>query len=296
MGETYRGSATPIAEQRTDQMIVVISISLVLVLVVGGFVVAANLCGSQSQSPTDDDQEDIVMDCFDSAETAQLRTLREPVFVMESESGSWGPLDTEQGYIDFYDEVIPSELPLCLNNETMANWYVEVFVFGGYKPWEFGSYIDVWQKGVYQGRICVQWTHVRDGPCCASDYWRATFFVRQDICLESNKYPDVTPWDINYPPGDRIPGKYVTLEIMTYWTGCHPGDEPSQDFTIIHSHSNQAFSKRFILTLQTHILSIHLDPEQSVWYYTQTALVQHIFEIKNVQRRSDNRKNTISNI
>jgi hypothetical protein len=22
---------------------------------------------------------------------------------------------------------------------------------------------------------------------------------------------------------------------MTYWTGCVPGEEPSQDFTIIHS-------------------------------------------------------------
>jgi len=271
MGETYRGSATPLTDERTDQMILVISIGLVFALAVGGFIVAAQNLGDQDQCPAVDIQE-IDLDYFDPVETAQPQFLRESSFVMESESGCWGPLCTEQGYIEFYDEYIPSELPLCITNEFLADWYVDVFVFGGYKPWELGSYIDVWQKGEYQGRICVMWTHIGDGPCCASDYYRATFYVVEDICLESNQYPDVYPWEINYPEGQQtIPGKCVMLEIMTYWTGCVPGEEPSQDFTIIHSHSYRAFSECLILTLQTNnptirnTQTIHPNIARTVW-------------------------------
>ncbi|MFX1606444.1 MAG: hypothetical protein ACFFDD_11095, partial [Promethearchaeota archaeon] len=85
MGETYRGSATPLTRQRTDQMILLISIGIVLALAVGGFVVAVNSYGDQNTSPLDDPQK-IVMDCFDPAESAQLQSLREPGFVWESES------------------------------------------------------------------------------------------------------------------------------------------------------------------------------------------------------------------
>jgi hypothetical protein len=196
------------------------------------------------------------MEDFDLDEIAQLRTLREPDFVMESESGCWGPLCTEQGWIEITDENLPDELALCINNEYLREWYVDVLVFGGYNPWETGGYIDVWQKGEFQGRINIFWTHIGDGPCCAYDYWRATFYVCEDICLESNQYPDVYPWDINWPDGqETIPGKCVMFEIMTYWTGCVPGEEPSQDFTIIHSQSCWVLSKRFILNLKTNIFS-----------------------------------------
>jgi hypothetical protein len=263
MGESYGDSATPSTERRTTRMILIISIGLVFALTVGGFVVAANNLGNQDQDPVIDVQE-IDLDYFDSAEIAQSLFLREPSFVMESESGNWGPLCTEQGYIEFAGEYLPDVLPLCITNEFLADWYVDVLVYGGYKPWEMGSYIDVWQKGDYQGRICVVWTHIADGPCCAYDYYRATFYVMEDICLESNQYPDVYPWDINFPDGqDTIPGKCVMFEIMTYWTGCVPGEEPSQDFTIIHSHSQRAFSKWFILTLQTKHPTIQDNPNHT---------------------------------
>jgi hypothetical protein len=271
-------------------MIVVISIALVFVLVVGGFVVAANLRGGQNQSPTDDDQENIVIDHFDPVETAQLQTLREPDFVMESESSCWGPLCTEQGSIDFYGENIPNCLPLCITNNTLAGYYVDVVVYGGYTPWEFGSYIDVWQKGENKGTIYVQWTPVTGtGDCCAT-FYRATFYVEDDFCLESSQYPAVNaPWAISHSPGDTIPGKEVCLRIHTQWTGCRPHEQPSQDFTIIHSHSYQAFSKWIILAVKTRIPYIHLYPAQSVWCDIKTTLVYNIFELKNVQRRSDNK-------
>jgi len=237
MGDTFRGAAIPLTEQRTDRMILIISLGIVFALAVGGFTMAANSLGDQNKSPIDDPQR-IVLDSFDLAETAQPQTLRELSFVMESESGCWGPMSTEQGWIEFYDEYIPGELPLCLNNETLRGWYVDVYVYGGYNPWELGGYIDVWQKGYNQGRIKVLWTHMGDGPCCAYDYWRATFYVNEPVCLESSQYPDVSPWAIHYPDGqETIPGKSVCLQIMTYWTGCVPHEVPSQDFTIIHSHS-----------------------------------------------------------
>ncbi len=215
-------------------MILIISVGIVFILAVGGFVMAVNWYEDQDRSPINDPQK-VVLDNLVPAETAQPQSLEELGFVIESESGCWGPLCTEKGSIDFDTVNLPSELPLCLTNQYLSQWYVDVFVVGGYNPWLAGGYIDVWQKGDNKGRINIVWTHLADGPCCSSDYWRATFYVDQEICLESNKYPDVDlPWVIDWPDGQyTIPGKCVTFDIVTYWTGCEPGTQPSQDFTII---------------------------------------------------------------
>ena len=239
MGETFRGAAISPTNQRTDQMILIISVGIVFALVVGGFVMAANSLGDQDHSLIDDPQK-IVLDNFDLAETAQPQTLRELDFVMESESGCWGPIDTEKGYIDFYGEYLPDLMPLCVNNVTLSGWYVDVVVLGGYKPWETGGYIRVCQKFDFMGTINILWTpiEVAGGDCCV-DYYRATFYVEDNFCLESNRYPDVTlPWRIDQADPDTIPDKEVCLKIKTFWTGCRPHEQPSQDFTIIHSHSS----------------------------------------------------------
>jgi hypothetical protein len=234
MGDTFRGAAKPLTEERTDHMILILSIGLVFALAVGGFVIAANSLGDHNQSPIDDPMM-AILDDFDLAETAQPCSLSE-IFVMESESGCWGGLNTMQGTIDFAGDNLPEVLPLCIDNAYLAEWYVDVLVYGGYNPWEMGGYIDVWQKCEYKGTIDITWTWMGKGECCAYDYWRATFSTDDRICLESNQYPDVAPWSIDYPAGQNtIPGKCVYFHIMTYWTGCVPGEEPSQDFTIIHS-------------------------------------------------------------
>jgi len=220
-------------------MILVISIGIVFTLAVGGFAIAANNLGDQNQSSLDNRQT-TVLDNFDLVENAQLQSLRELSFVMESESGCWGPLSTEQGYIDFYADYLPTELPLCIDNMTLSGWYVDVMVLGGYKPWTTGGYINVIQKYDYMGTINILWTpiQVAGGPCCV-DYYRATFYVEADFCLESNQYPDVNlPWQIDHEDPETIPEKDVCLSITTYWTGCIPHETPSQDFTIIHSHSS----------------------------------------------------------
>ena len=127
MGDTYRGTATSLTEQRTNRMILILSIGIVFTLAVGGFVVV-NSYGDQNQSPLDNPQK-MVLDNFAPAETAQLQALREPDFVMESESSCWGPLCTAQGSIDFYADNIDGCLPLCINNSTLAGYYVDVVVY-----------------------------------------------------------------------------------------------------------------------------------------------------------------------
>jgi hypothetical protein len=252
---------------------------MVCALAVGGFVMAANIYGDQDHSRPDDVQK-IVTDYFDPAETAQLQTLREPDFVMESESSCWGPFYTEQGSIDFYDMNLPEDyLPLCINSGTLDGYWVDVIVYGGYTPAEFASYIDVYQKDEYKGRINVHWLEsTGTGDCCAT-FFHAVFYVDIPFCLDSSQYPAVNaPWTIDQTPGDLIPDKEVCLRIHTEWSGCVYGGD--QDFTIIHSHSHQAFSKCIILTLKTHTLCKHLKHKQSVWCYNQTALVQDIFEPK----------------
>jgi hypothetical protein len=281
MGETSRGAATSLTEERINHMIILVSIGILFTLAVGGFVMAANSLGDQKQQSPIDDPQKIVLDNFDLAETAQLQALREPDFVMESESGCWGPMCTEQGSIDFYAENLPTCLPLCITNQTLAGYFVDVVVYGGYKPWAFGSYIDVCQKGDHY-TIYIQWTEIAGtGGCCAT-FYEATFYVLDDFCLESSQYPAVcAPWDINQTPGDTIPLKEVWLHIYTQWTGCRPHEMPSQDFTIIHSQSYQAFSKQIILTVKTRIPYIHLKHKQSIWCYNQTALVYGSFLNRN---------------
>jgi hypothetical protein len=280
MGDTYRGAATSLTEQRTNRMILILSIGIVFTLAVGGFVVA-NSYGNQKQSPIDNPQKMVLDSRFDLAETAQLQTLREPDFVMESESSCWGPFYTEQGSIDFYDMNLPVDyLPLCINSGTLDGYWIDVIVYGGYTPAEFASYIDVYQKDEYKGTINVHWLEsTGTGDCCAT-FFHAVFYVDNPFCLDSSQYPAVNaPWTIDQTPGDLIPDKEVCLKIHTEWSGCtHGGD---QDFTIIHSHSHQAFSKCIILALKTNTFCKHLDRKQSVWCYNQTALVYGSFLNRN---------------
>ena len=234
MSDTFRGTAISLTEQRTDHMILILSLGIVFALAVGGFVMAGNTLGGQNTSSIDDPQEMVVMDNFDPAENAQLQALRELSFVMESESGCWGPMGTEQGYIMEDDMNIPALLPLCLNNDTMTGWYIDFLIYGGYTPW--GGCIAVLQKADFKGTVGIEWNLMFEGDC-GLDTWRATFYTYRDISLDSNQYPDVTPFCLSFPDGqDTIPGKDVYFGFTTDWTGCVPGN--NQDFTIIHSHSS----------------------------------------------------------
>jgi len=133
MGVASRGAAISRTEERTDRMILIVSIGILVTLAVGGIVMATNSYGDQNRSPIGDLHKTI-LDGFGPVETAQPQSLREDYFVSESESGCWGPLCTEQGSIkiDYYN--IPEVLPLCIDSAYLQEWYVDVLVYGGYNP------------------------------------------------------------------------------------------------------------------------------------------------------------------
>lgn len=238
MRDAFSGSAVSPTENDNKKNLNLICIGLILALAVGSLTVATDAFGEKTDptievgSPLCENASSSGIDVPSSSIMHTHETTG--VTPAESECGCWGPLDTEKGWIDYGDYYIPDELALCIDNDYLAQWYVDVWVYGGYNPWEVGGYIEVYQKGMMVGVINIAWTWMQKGECCAYDMWRATFWLDDPICLESNQYPDVDPWRIDWPDGQRtIPGKEVYLHIMTYWTGCVPGEEPSQDFTII---------------------------------------------------------------
>ena len=244
MGDTSRGAATSLTEQRTNQMILLISIGIVFTLAVGGFAIAANYLGDQDQSPIDN-QQTTVLDNFDLVETANLQTEREIDFVLGSESGEQ-VYDTETGTITILDYNFPSgPLPLCLTSDIIDTWFFNISVTGGYEL--VCGHIDVWQKGVIVGTIYLDWVS-RHGERCCIEYWYITFHSN-DICLESNQYPEViAPFDLS-APFNTIPGKEVTFDLDTCWCGCC---EPDQHFTITPTHLFLSFSRCLILSPMIH--------------------------------------------
>ena len=232
LGDTSRGAAISLTEERTNRMILLISIGIVFTLTVGGFVIAANHLGDQDQYLCDDSigiSQSTILDNFDLVETAQLQNSREIEFVLGSESGEQ-VFDTETGYIEVLDYYYPDVMPLCLTQAEMDKWYVNLLVVGGYEL--VCGYIDVYQKGENVGTIYLDW-YTEHGEMCCMDYWYITFHG-DDICLDSNQYPEVyAPFEF-CAPFDEIPGKEVTFDLYTCWSGCH---EPDQHFTITPTQS-----------------------------------------------------------
>ena len=227
MGETFRGSATQLTDERIDHMMMVLTIGIIFTLAVGGFIVAANSFGDQDHRPNDDPQK-VILDSFVPVETAQPQTSRELAFVKETESGCWGPFNTEKGWIMWDGYYFPDELPLCITNDTIANWYIYALSYGGYEP--YGGYMNVYQKYEYKGTIYFEWADAGKGnfDCCTYNWYLATFYVTDNFCLDSNQYPDASGLT------GYIPDKEVCFSFETWWTGC--GHE-SQHFTVIHSQS-----------------------------------------------------------
>ncbi|RLI54817.1 MAG: hypothetical protein DRP09_11785 [Candidatus Thorarchaeota archaeon] len=234
MSDTRSGTAVPPADLTHFDRTHMICIGLILALAVGSMAVLVNA----GNNPGDPDLGVLAHTDTGLVPTGGIEVSSTGVeidaVVAESDCGCLGPFDTEQGWIEIDRYNIPDELALCIDSEYLAQWYVDVWVYGGYKPWTTGSYIEVYQKGEMVGVINVSWTWVEKGECCVYDRWEATFWLDDPICLESNQYPDVAPWCIDWPDGqDTIPGKEVYMRAYTFWTGCTPGEEPSQDFTII---------------------------------------------------------------
>ncbi|MFX0066105.1 MAG: hypothetical protein ACFFC7_28395 [Candidatus Hermodarchaeota archaeon] len=152
-------------------------------------------------------------------------TARTDAIVPISEWGCLEDLVVEQGYILADGGYIDCPLPIHMNDEAIADWFLIFISHGGYEP--FGGVVYLFQKGEMYC-IGVEWTYL--GYCDCHDYYMATFFVYEDFVLDSSFYPYVDSWFSICDEG-LIPGKEVDMCFVLDWTGCSP--ENNQDFTIL---------------------------------------------------------------
>jgi hypothetical protein len=153
--------------------------------------------------------------------TSTARTAFVPI-------SEWGCLEdwvVEQGYIQVIDGYIDYPLPIHMNDEAIADWYLVFASHGGYEP--FGGVVYLFQKGEMYC-IGVEWEYLGYREC--HDYYMATFFVCEPFTLDSSFYPYVDQWFSICDEG-LIPGKEVDMCFVLDWTGCSP--ENNQDFTIL---------------------------------------------------------------
>ena len=231
MGDTLRGSAiSPAEKTRHMYLICMICMSLVLALTVGGTIAVTNALEAPGYTDSEPAGTGPPQDAMDEVASASLSTSRTYDLVLGSETGRLGPFDTEVGTIEVMSYYYPDILPLCLTEEELRGWYVNLFITGGYEL--VCGYVDVWQKGEVVGRIMLDWTREK-GEICTTEYWYITFHT-DGIFLDSNRYPDVCdPFEL-WAPYEKIPDKEVYFDIMTCWQGC---SQPDQSFAIISAHS-----------------------------------------------------------
>jgi hypothetical protein len=165
--------------------------------------------------------------------------LRANEIVLVSESKYLQGLDTVQGTITALDGYMQNPLPLCINNGTLASWYANFEVIGGYTPND-GSICVFQGKEHYQGTIYLSWKYDGAAASCG-ELWTVNFYVKTDFTLASNQYPQVIgdPMIVT-PDHGTIPGKAVDLCITTKWSGCV--DTNKQGFTIISAQMSLVLS------------------------------------------------------
>jgi hypothetical protein len=170
-------------------------------------------------------------------------------------------LDTEQGYIKVIDKYFDYPLPLHLSEEEINDWYVELEVRGGHDPLD--GYIDIYQgKEGYKGRLWMEWNYLGLRPSWF-EFWNVTFKPEGDIFLDSNVYPEFDNDWFSIDKEGEIPGKDVSFDVWTLWTGC---GEDDQHFEIIlvqslcfqNPHSRNKFELPFEI-LFIKILRLQLD-------------------------------------
>lgn len=145
--------------------------------------------------------------------------------------------DTDLGTIDIYNYNLPTTVPVCIDDDTVADWLIQVNVTGGYIPYD--GYVKLYQykEGFCEiGKIKLVWTPDETG-CCWQTY-NVTFDVIGCIHVDSNHFPwrdDANGWflDPKAPNADYTLGKEVTLKLVTKWKGC---DDEYQKFEIILAH------------------------------------------------------------
>jgi hypothetical protein len=222
-----------------------IAIALFLGLAVGGLAVGRNVAIDQAQQVhagqphyvgaqgnAHDFNNNIVQALGGGSSQASGTDEIVPV----SDCKDLGCHDTEQGSIEVTGGYMPTVLPLCINNDTVGNWYADLTVIGGYTPYD--GFVCFVQKHEFAGKVYLLWHDMGAAPSCGES-WHLTYYVKHDFVLDSNQYPTLIGDAVIPPPGQTtIPGKEVCLSVVTFWKGCH---EPNQFFTILSAQQDLNF-------------------------------------------------------
>jgi hypothetical protein len=165
--------------------------------------------------------------------------------------------DTKPGCITIEYKEIPYELPLCITQEEINDWWILYKVCGGYLPdkkdWiricgsirypvlDNYGWIVLDQDKTPEGGIILmtEMEVIQDAtlPCCCY-YVNISGFVlycNQEIHLDSNHHPTGCQIVENGPGYDGDLDKLVELDIITNWEGCHLD---KQEFRIILTQKN----------------------------------------------------------
>jgi len=146
------------------------------------------------------------------------------------ESGYAGRFDTVPGTLDIswdrtYLPVGP--LPLCIDNDYLADYYMTVVSVGGYTP-EWGAIFVNQLKGeeCFEGIINVNFDEFIIDDCPGTVGYFLTFFVDEPFGLDSNHLPE--GFDQS-----QILDKWVDVCFASEWKGC---ELQTQKFMVILAH------------------------------------------------------------
>jgi len=157
------------------------------------------------------------------------------------EMGSVCGLDTERGTLEIVDTTLPTEpLPLCIGQDYLDLWSVQVQSIGGYEFQE--GLMVIKQKDLPNQYINIVIKREGVADHGAYDYLLGFQLANPDhpIILESNHVPDILgDWFCVIP--DKTLDKEVDLCFVTTWTGCFL---PDQEFLVILAH--KAVSQKLI--------------------------------------------------
>ena len=165
---------------------------------------------SEDAAPEDENSEILISD-FESLEVAGGLG---PSDVLVAESCTVEGLDVEAGSISLYDANFPNTLPVCITNDTLAEYYVSILTYGGYVPID-GQITLTQCKTGKGGVIDITWTRQ---PWLR--LWKAEFSVAEPIVLDSNHMPNVCIPGCEVIDGPDNLGKWVWGSVCTTWTGC----------------------------------------------------------------------------
>jgi len=145
------------------------------------------------------------------------------------ESDCLGLFDTVPGTLEIIEERLPTDpLPLCIDNDYLADYSITVRSIGGYAP-KWGAIFLNQLKGDYcfEGVICAEFTDITtvDECPCVVDYL-VTFTVKDPICLDSNHLP------VGFDQSITL-DKEVAVSYYSVWEGCHL---ETQEFVVILAH------------------------------------------------------------